>query len=220
MTASSQPDLAVIDYGMGNLRSVANAWEHAGASVRLVYNPAEIGGADALVFPGQGAIVDCMELLTLTGFDGAVRDWIAADKPFFGICLGLQALFEHSEEGNTPCLGIFPGKVKRFRHEATAEPPLKVPHMGWNQVKFRPEPAELIAGVSAERDQFYFVHSYHVQTPAEDLVWGETEYGYTFVSAIRRGNCVATQFHPEKSQAKGLQIYRNFLSYIAGGARV
>ncbi len=206
-------DLAVIDYGMGNLRSVLKAFEHVGGKPRLVTTPADAKTADALVFPGQGAIVDCMRLLKQTGLDETVREWIAADRPFFGVCLGLQALFEHSEEGDTPGLGIFPGKVVRFKLSA----PYKIPHMGWNNVHWNPaglgDPA--LEGISPANDQFYFVHSYHAETPDRSLVWGETDYGYTYTSAIRRGNCFATQFHPEKSQARGLQLYRNFLNGAA-----
>ncbi len=212
-------DLAVIDYDMGNLRSVLRAFERVGGRPRLVTTPAEAQTADALVFPGQGAIMDCMRLLKTTGLDETIRAWIAADRPFFGVCLGLQALFEHSEEGDTPGLGIFPGRVVRFKLPA----PYKIPHMGWNNVRWRApndaapgisDPA--LVGISPANDQFYFVHSFHAETPDRALVWGETEYGYAFPSAVRRGNCLATQFHPEKSQAKGLQLYRNFL---AGAAR-
>jgi glutamine amidotransferase len=211
-------DLAVIDYGMGNLRSVLRAFERVGGKPRLVNSPAEAAKADALVFPGQGAIVDCMRLLKETGLDRTVRDWIAADRPFFGVCLGLQALFEHSEEGDTPGLGIFPGKVVRFRLSA----PYKIPHMGWNNVTWRtpagglnPAFDAMTQGLAPSGDQFYFVHSYYAQPRDRDLVWGETDYGGVFTSAIRRGNCFATQFHPEKSQTKGLQLYRNFLAHAA-----
>jgi glutamine amidotransferase len=237
-SAAPDLDLAVIDYGMGNLRSVLRAFERVGARPRLVSSPAEAAGADALVFPGQGAIVDCMRLLQETTLDDTIRDWIARDRPFFGICLGLQALFDHSEEGDTPGLGIFPGQVIRFRLSS----PYKIPHMGWNTVRFKtpvlPSEASAKAGgpiatpsssqletrnskletpssVSASGDSFYFVHSYHAQPADPALVWGETDYGYPFASAIRRGNCFATQFHPEKSQAKGLQLYRNFLEAAA-----
>ena len=202
-------DLAVIDPGMGNLRSVVRAWEHVGATVRLVACPGDLGTPDALIFPGQGAIVDCMATLKETGFDTTIRDWIRQDKPFFGICLGLQALFEFSEEGKVKGLGLFPGRVVRFRLGAD----FKIPHMGWNTVSFNREPAG--EGIRSEGDAFYFVHSYHVVTEDKNLIWGETTYGYPFVSAIRKGNCFATQFHPEKSQAKGLQMYANFLQYVA-----
>lgn len=206
---STKPRLAVIDYGMGNLRSVVRAWEHVGADARLVSEPGQIGAADALVFPGQGAIVDAMRLLEATGFDRTIRDWIAADRPFFGICLGLQALFEHSEEGDTPALGIFKGEVKRF-HFDKSDPSLKIPHMGWNSVRFE-SGAPLTEGLESGVDQFYFVHSYHIEPQDPALALFHTDYGGSFVSGIRSGNCYATQFHPEKSQAKGLHLYRNFL---------
>lgn len=201
-----KPRLAVIDYGMGNLRSVVRAWEYVGADAYLVSEPAQIRSADALIFPGQGAIVDAMRLLQATGFDSAIRDWIAADRPFYGICLGLQALFEHSEEGDIPALGIFKGSVKRF----DIDPLLKIPHMGWNTVSFEPG-APLTDGLSSGVDQFYFVHSYYIDPQDPGLALFHTDYGGRFVSGIRMGNCYATQFHPEKSQAKGLHLYRNFL---------
>ncbi len=208
-STNNKPRLAVIDYGMGNLRSVVRAWEHVGANAYLVTQPEQLEGADAVIFPGQGAIVDAMRLLKETGFDDAIRDWIAADKPFFGICLGLQALFEHSEEGDTPALGIFKGQVRRFR----IDPSLKVPHMGWNAVTFdREDP--LTEGLKSGEDQFYLVHSYYIDPEDENLTLFETDYGGRFVSGIRSGNCYATQFHPEKSQAKGLQLYRNFLKSL------
>ena len=207
--STSKPRLAVIDYGMGNLRSVVRAWEHVGAEAHLVSEPGQIGAADALVFPGQGAIVDTMHLLKATGFDRAILDWIAADRPFFGICLGLQALFEHSEEGDTPALGVFKGSVKRF----DLDPSLKIPHMGWNAVSFEPG-APLTEGLVSGLDQFYFVHSYYIEPQDESLALFYTDYGGRFVSGIRSGNCYATQFHPEKSQAKGLHLYRNFLKSL------
>jgi len=209
VTSNNKPRLAVIDYGMGNLRSVVRAWEHVGADAQLVSTPDEIKDADALVFPGQGAIVDTMRLLKETGFDDAIREWIAADKPFFGICLGLQALFEHSEEGDTPALGVFKGQVRRFR----IDPSLKVPHMGWNTVSFAGDDP-LTEGLESGTDQFYFVHSYYIDPEDQGLALFETDYGGRFVSGIRSGNCYATQFHPEKSQAKGLHLYRNFLKSL------
>jgi glutamine amidotransferase len=185
---------------------VLRAWQKVGADAFLIDSPDQANGADALIFPGQGAIVDTMRLLRSTGFDHAIRDWIAADKPFFGICLGLQALFEHSEEGDTAALGVFKGQVKRF----LIDPSLKVPHMGWNAVRFDANVA-LTEGLRSGEDQFYFVHSYYIAPEDPSLVLFETDYGGRFVSGIRSGRCVATQFHPEKSQAKGLHLYRNFL---------
>jgi len=210
--ANSKPKLAVIDYGMGNLRSVLRAWQHVGADARLVNTPGEIGAADALIFPGQGAIVDAMRLLRETGFDQAIRDWIKADRPFFGICLGLQALFEHSEEGDTPGLGVFKGSVKRF----AIDPSLKIPHMGWNAVTFNSQTG-LVDGLRSGQDQFYFVHSYYIDPADPGIALFHTDYGGPFVSGIASGRCVATQFHPEKSQAKGLQLYTNFLKLLPLG---
>ena len=204
--------VAVIDYGMGNLMSVWRAWQHAGADAKIISSPTEMSGADVLVFPGQGCIIDTIKLLKQTGFDNAIREWIAQDKPFFGICLGLQALFEYSEEGDVDCLGIFKGSVKRLRlpHQ------YKVPHMGWDNVEFKRDGNESMLKSIEDDDQFYFVHSYYVDTPQSEIVFGTTEYGgCKFTSAIAKGNLVATQFHPEKSQAKGLALYTNFLERLA-----
>ena len=201
---------AIIDYGMGNLKSVLRAWEAVGAKARMITSPAEIEADDLLVFPGQGAIADTMKLLKSTGFDSAIKDWIAADKHFFGICLGLQALFEFSEEGGgTECLGIFKGSVKKLKLPKQ----FKVPHMGWDNVIFNRASNEYLLKGIDDTDQFYFVHSYYVDTPQTDIVLATTEYGgCKFTSAIRKGNLTACQFHPEKSQTKGLQLYSNFLA--------
>ena len=211
----SQPSkslkLAVIDYGMGNLRSVVKAWQAVGAEAYLIQKPEEAQSADALIFPGQGAIVDTMKRLAQTGLDQLIKDWIQQDRPFFGICLGFQALFEFSEEGNTQGLGIFEGSVKRFLQASNTQ--LKVPHMGWNSVRFE-DKSNLTQGLQSGQDQFYFVHSYYVEPKNQALQLFETEYGAPFCSGIRSGNCVAVQFHPEKSQVKGLQLYSNFLKTI------
>lgn len=188
---------------MGNLRSVAKALEAVGGAPRLVTRPSEVGDAAAVVFPGQGAIMDTMTQLRATGFDTFLREWVGADRPFFGICLGLQALFEHSEEGNTPGLGLWPGKVVRFRSAAG----LRIPHMGWNTVSWQ-------GPLALPPADYYFVHSYYVESADPDLVWGTCEYGRRFVAAVRRGRCQATQFHPEKSQAAGLAIYRDFVNRL------
>ncbi len=207
--------VALIDYGMGNLRSVVRALEKSGAAVRLVSHPREISDNDcALVFPGQGAIVDCMGCLKRTEFDVVIREWIAGNRPFFGICLGLQALFERTEEGGDSAgLGVFPGVVKRF----SVSPELKIPHMGWNKVVFKTDDS-MTAGIHAAGEDFYFVHSYYVSGAAPEIIWCETDYGTRFTSGIRAGNCFATQFHPEKSQAAGLQLYENFVT-LAGNVR-
>jgi glutamine amidotransferase len=156
-------------------------------------------------------LADCITALKAGGLDGAVRDWIAADRPFLGVCLGLQALFDFSEEADTPGLGIFPGRVVRFK----SAPGLKVPHMGWNTVRFVQPDSPLTRGLAPEGEAFYFVHSYHCVPADPALVLAECDYGLKFTAAIARGRCFATQFHPEKSQAKGVQLYRNFVTLSA-----
>lgn len=205
------PTVAVIDYGMGNLRSVAKAVEAAGAAVRIVTRPDEIGDAAGLVLPGVGALADCVGALKASGLDRAVKEWIQADRPFLGVCLGLQALFEFSEEADTPGLGVFRGKVVRFRLPAE----FKIPHMGWNTVRFTQPGSPLVAGLKPEGEAFYFVHSYYCVPAEPALVLAECDYGVRFAAAIARGRCFATQFHPEKSQAKGIQVYRNFVAAAA-----
>ncbi len=205
--------IAVIDNGICNLRSVTKALEAVGAEIRVVRNPAEIAATAprGLVLPGVGALRDCVAELRATGLDAAVRDWIAADRPFLGVCLGMQALFEHSEEGDTAGLGIFPGRVERFRRP----PEFKIPHMGWNPVRFTQTESPLRAGLETEGEFFYFVHSFHCRPADPGLVLAECDYGGTFTAAIARGRCFATQFHPEKSQTKGLRIYQNFAAVAA-----
>ncbi|MFM2131645.1 MAG: imidazole glycerol phosphate synthase subunit HisH [Opitutales bacterium] len=205
--AQRRPRVAVIDYGMGNLRSVARALSAVGADPFLASAPAQAEGADAVVFPGQGAIADCMDCLGRTGFDAFLRAWIREDRPFLGVCLGLQALFERSEEGDRRGLGVFPGQVVRF----TSRPGLRIPHMGWNEAVFRPG-APLTEGLRVAGEPFYFVHSYRVPDTDPSLIWCETDYDGRFVSGVRKGRVFAVQFHPEKSQAKGLQLYRNFVT--------
>lgn len=206
--------IAVIDTGICNLRSVTKALEAVGASIRVVHSPEEISGmnANGLVLPGVGALRDCVAALRSTRLDRVVRAWIEEDKPFLGVCLGMQALFDKSEEGGgVTGLGIFRGDVIRFRRPRE----FKIPHMGWNTVHFVQPDSPLCAHLSPDADAFYFVHSYHCVPADSSLVLGETDYGGTFCAAIGRGRCFATQFHPEKSQAKGLQIYRNFATVAA-----
>jgi imidazole glycerol-phosphate synthase subunit HisH len=200
--------IAVIDTGICNLRSVTKALEAVGASPVVVRTPAELAGsgADALVLPGVGALRDCVLSLRSSGLDATVREWIAGDRPFLGVCLGMQALFDQSEEGGVKGLGIIPGRVVRFN----VEPPLKVPHMGWNTIRFTQEGSPLQEGLADEGESFYFVHSFHCVPRDRNLILAECDYGSPFVAAIGRGRMFATQFHPEKSQAKGLRIYRNF----------
>ena len=207
--------IAVIDYGMGNLRSVAKAIEHvaAGAPVVVTADPAQVAAAARVVFPGQGAMPDCMRELEQRGLRPAVIA-AARSKPFLGICIGEQMLFAHSEEGDAAGLGIFPGSVQRFpaanMHGADGSR-LKVPHMGWNTVAQK-KPHPLWAGI-ADHSRFYFVHSYCVQAPDSALCAGTTDYGLSFTTAVAQDNIFAVQFHPEKSADHGLTLYRNFLHW-------
>lgn len=207
------PIIAVIDNGLCNLGSVTKAFEAVGATPKVVRTPAEVeaAGADGLVLPGVGALRDCVASLKTSGLADTVRAWIAADRPFLGVCLGMQALFDSSEEGDTAGLGIFPGKVLRFR----LPPEFKIPHMGWNTVRFVQPDSPLQSGLRTDGEWFYFVHSFHCVPDDPSLVLAECDYGVPFAAAIARGRCFATQFHPEKSQAKGLQIYRNFADVVA-----
>lgn len=211
----SEAKIAVIDNGICNLRSVTKALEAVGAAPQVVRSPEELVAANAsgLVLPGVGALRDCVAALRATKLDAAVKQWIESDRPFLGVCLGMQALFDRSEEGKVQGLGIFPGEVRRFR----LPPSLKVPHMGWNTVRFRQPESPLAGGLLQEGEAFYFVHSFHCVPANGDLVLAECDYGGPFVAAIGRGRCFATQFHPEKSQAKGLAIYRNFAHVAARG---
>lgn len=208
------PIIAVIDNGLCNLGSVTKAFEAVGATPKVVRTPADVDAAqaDGLVLPGVGALADCVTSLRASGLADTVRSWIAADRPFLGVCLGMQALFDSSEEGNTAGLGIFPGRVVRFQRP----PEFKIPHMGWNTVRFTQSDSPLQAGLQAEGEWFYFVHSFHCVPEDPTLMLAECDYGGRFTAAIARGRCFATQFHPEKSQAKGLQIYRNFAAVAAG----
>jgi glutamine amidotransferase len=204
--------IAVVDYGMGNLRSVAKAIEHVAprARVAVTADAVAIRAADRIVLPGQGAMPDCMRYLRDSGLEDAVRA-AAADKPLLAVCIGEQMLFEHSEEGDCAGLGLFAGEVVRFRDAAMVGPDgsrLKVPHMGWNRVR-QAQPHPLWDGV-ADDSWFYFVHSYYVAPRDAALAAGSSDYGGRFTCAVARDNIFATQFHPEKSAAAGLRIYENF----------
>jgi len=205
--------IALIDYGMGNLRSVAKALEHVGADVEVTADAQAIASADGVVLPGVGAFGRCMENLEKAGLCGVVRDAAASGRPFLGVCVGMQILFEESDEfGRVDGLGILPGRVRRFELD---DPALKVPHMGWNTIDITRRPP-LLRGV-ADGSYLYFVHSYYVETPeGEEIVATTTEYGIEFVSSVWRGRVFATQFHPEKSQGVGLRIYDNFAALAAG----
>ncbi|MGK0187587.1 MAG: glutamine amidotransferase [Verrucomicrobiales bacterium] len=201
----------VIDYGAGNLHSVCNALKLLGIENKLVAHPDDLVNVDALIFPGVGAFGDCVSHLQQQQLIDPIRDWVKADRPFLGICLGYQVLFESSEESpNTPGLAALAGKVVRFVDDGS----LKIPHMGWNVG--RPVDAEdpLWKGLPPD-PYFYFVHSYYPQPTDPTVVGAWTDYGTQFASAIRFGNIAACQFHPEKSQSAGLKLVENFVKGIA-----
>ncbi|HVY06043.1 MAG TPA: imidazole glycerol phosphate synthase subunit HisH [Burkholderiales bacterium] len=206
-------DIAVIDYGMGNLRSVAKALEHVAPAKSIVVtsDPQAIRSAERVVFPGQGAMPDCMREMDARGLRAPLLD-AAKSKPFLGLCIGLQMLFEHSEEGDTPGLGVLAGKVVRFPAAMKdGGEKLKVPHMGWNQV-YQGLSHPMWEGI-ADGSRFYFVHSYYVDAPDMTLVAGTSRYPSSFTCAIARNNIFAVQFHPEKSQAAGLRLLSNFVHW-------
>lgn len=208
-------DIAVVDYGMGNLRSVSKALEHVAPTktVLVTSSPDEIARAERVVFPGQGAMPDCIRELDARGLRSAVLH-AAENKPFLGICIGLQMLFEHSEEGDCAGLGLFKGHVKRFALtdvlDANGEK-LKVPHMGWNRV-YQAQPHALWQGIE-NAARFYYVHSYYIQPENDALTAAYSEYPERFSSAIASDNLFAVQFHPEKSAASGLQLLSNFVNW-------
>lgn len=207
------PTVAVIDYGMGNLHSVAKALEYSGiARVRVTSDPNEIRQADRIVLPGVGAIRDCMAEIRRLEIDQLVRE-VGRDRPFLGVCVGMQALMDHSEEnGGVDGIGLFPGRVRRFPEDLEEDGErLKVPHMGWNEVRQRID-HPLWHGI-ADLTRFYFVHSYYVQAQDPRMVAGTCHYGLDFVAALAEGSRFATQFHPEKSASDGLRLYRNFLRW-------
>ena len=199
--------IAIVDYGMGNLRSVSKALEHVAPQDRVLVtaDPDAIRSADRVVVPGQGAMPDCMRQLAKSGAREAVLE-AARAKPFLGICIGLQMLFERGEEGDTPGLGLFAGEVPRFRADG-----LKIPHMGWNEVA-QSRPHALWADI-ADGSRFYFVHSYYPAPRDAALTAATAVYGRPFTCAIARDNIFAVQFHPEKSQSAGLQLLSNFVRW-------
>ena len=205
--------IAVIDYGMGNLRSVAKGLEHVDDRARVLvsHEPDTIRRADRVVLPGVGAIRECMAELQRLELDAVIRE-VAAEKPFLGVCLGMQALLEASEEnGGIQALGVLPGAVRHFAAgfaDAGVAPPGKVPHMGWNRV--RQVHAHPLWRDIPDDSWFYFVHSYYVPWLQGALTTGATTYGLDFTAVVARENIFATQFHPEKSQASGLQLLANF----------
>ncbi len=204
--------IALIDYGAGNLRSVHKALRHLGAEVTLVTRPEGLRDMRAVVLPGVGAFDDCLNALRRQELIGACKDFIQTGKPFLGICVGYQALFERSEEFNSCAagLGVFVGRVVRF----SASHGLKIPQIGWNQLQIVRPDCPLLRDV-VDGSYVYFVHSFYPQPADESIVATRTDYGDVFASAIWRDNVFATQFHPEKSQAVGLRILRNFVELAA-----
>lgn len=232
-------DIAVVDYGMGNLRSVQQAVRKVApkADIAVTGEADVIASAGRVIFPGQGAAPDCMREIRSRGLDRVISDVIREGKPFLGICMGLQVLFEHSEEGDTPCLGVFPGQVRRFASglKDAQGSKLKVPHMGWNQVHqlthpSLPEGVKAVAlspsggkldrggdhvlwnGISQDA-RFYFVHSYYVDPRDPGLEQATSDYPRPFVCAVAKENLFAVQFHPEKSAAAGLKLLQNFINW-------
>jgi glutamine amidotransferase len=214
--------IAIVDYGMGNLRSVYQAFHHVApdANVLIAHTPEEILSAERVVLPGQGAMPDCMKHLGESGLLEALLD-AAKNKPLLGVCVGEQMLFNQSAEVRansntawTPCLGLIPGEVRRFELAGKLQPDgsaYKVPHMGWNQVR-QDRQHPLWSGIP-DLTSFYFVHSYYVAPERKEDIAGSTEYGDWFTSAVARDNIFATQFHPEKSAEYGLKLYKNFVSW-------
>jgi len=208
--------IAVIDYGMGNLRSVVNALEFVSEDsdkVLLTSDPEQVLGAERVVFPGQGAAGDCMRAIDDYGLREAILV-AAREKPFLGICMGMQVLIEHSEENQgTPCLGLFAGQVRYFgdSHRDQSGVKLKVPHMGWNRVT-QTQSHPLWHSID-DGSRFYFVHSYYLDERDSTLVAGVTDYGFSFTSVIAKDNLFALQCHPEKSADAGLQLLRNFVNW-------
>lgn len=217
----SPNSVAVVDYGMGNLRSVAQAVIHAaqdtGLEVKITSNPQDVRDASRVVLPGQGAMPDCMRELRDSGLMEAVLD-AAAKKPLFGVCVGMQMMLDHSEEGSTPGMGLIPGNVVKFNLAGKLQADgsrFKVPQMGWNQVKFSQSAgaSHPIWGDIPNGSYFYFVHSFFAKPHNASHVAAETDYGGPFACAIAKDNLFATQFHPEKSADQGLALYRNFLHW-------
>lgn len=198
--------VSVIDYGLGNLGSVANMFKRIGIDVRLISTPDDVAASDRVLLPGVGAFDHGMARLTQTGLADALRDFAATERPLMGICLGMQLLLDASEEGESRGLGLIPGDTRRF----APRPGLRVPHMGWNSIRaVRSDP--LIAGVETD-SRFYFVHSYQVVPTRPDDTVAVTNYGGDFTSIMRAGSIMGAQFHPEKSHAFGMTLLRNFVT--------
>ena len=196
--------ITIVDYGAGNLHSVVNAVSKLGYRPKVTSSPEDVLNAQVIILPGVGAAGDTMASLKAIGLTAPIRQHIAEGRPFLGVCIGLQVLFSSTEEGGGyDCLGVFPGRVRKLPSG------LKIPHMGWNQVKQKI--THPVFDNVPDKANFYFVHSYYVESDDDSLVAGDTDYGITFCSVIARGNLVATQFHPEKSGDLGLRLYDNFI---------
>jgi glutamine amidotransferase len=207
MPRPETPEITVVDYGAGNLRSVQRALEATGQRARVTSDPAEVERADGLVLPGVGSSNDAMKALRERGLVEPLRAYAGSGRPFLGVCLGLQVLFEWSEEGGgVECLGVLPGVVRRF----PSQPGLKVPQIGWNAVRMRTSSAHPLVARIPDGSHFYFVHSYYAEPRDAAIVVGEAEHGVPFPAIVAREQVAATQFHPEKSADLGLQIYANF----------
>ena len=212
MQPSIAPSIAIIDYKAGNLRSVQKALEECGATAHITADAEDISAADGVVFPGQGACDASMLSIRERGLFEIIRHSIDSGKPFLGVCLGLQLLLESSEEGEEPCLAILKGSTKRLPPEKTVQVGVKIPHMGWNSVSLSVQ-HPVFEGIPND-SYFYFVHSYYADPEDKDIVAGVTNYGIDFCSAVAWDNVAAVQFHPEKSGAVGLRLYRNFLTLV------
>lgn len=204
--------IVLVDYGMGNLRSVQKAFEVCGAKVKISSSASDIANASKIVLPGVGAFGEAMRELKKRGLVAVLKKKIEQGTPYLGLCLGLQLLFEKSDEGRTPGFGVIKGSVKRFKGN------YKIPHMGWNNLKLGRSSGAILKSAK-EKDYFYFVHSYFAEPKDKSVIAATTSYGgKEFCSAIAKGNLFATQFHPEKSQAAGLKIIKNFIQYKGGAS--
>jgi glutamine amidotransferase len=212
---SSAPRIALVDYGSGNLRSVSRALARSGLPPEITADPVAVKSADAVVLPGVGAFRDAMTQLAAKGLDDAVRRAIESGRPYLGLCLGLQVLFDESDEhGRTAGLGLFAGSVERFPTPGTPGAPPRVPHIGWNTVRFQGD--HPVTRRLAREDIFYFVHAYRVVPRDATIVAGVVDYGAPFTAAIARENVFAVQFHPEKSQAAGKAVLDAFAAWVTG----
>lgn len=204
----------IVDYNAGNIKSVEHALESLKTPYILSGNPRDLENADRLIFPGVGDAAYAMKQLKLTGFDSFLKDWVAAKKPLAGICLGSQIVFDWSEEGDTQCLGLLEGKIVRFSNlispELAEKEGIKIPHMGWNDVKYCNGGSNLLEGIPDGTD-FYFVHSYVIQPQDESVIKGYADYGIKVPAVVEKDNITVFQFHPEKSGKPGLQILKNFV---------